>query len=272
MTDNTKTPLMLFTSTDEGIELQATLYQDKPVFFAVELAKALGYKNPHEALQDNCKSLIKLNSSQALELNLGFRPKGIILAPEADLYRLILKSKLSSAERVQDWVCEEVLPTLRQQGSYGMKKAHRDEGSGLPEFRKARAMQIQMEIAEKTFQWATGLSATARQAVIAGLINPIAGHEVIPLPVITEKHYTATEIGNLFNVTANKIGRIANANNMKVKEYGEYYVDKSPYSGKQVESFRYNQKAVEKFHAILLAEQEKAELTAPEFREHILEQ
>ncbi|MFT4466028.1 MAG: Bro-N domain-containing protein [Sodalis sp. (in: enterobacteria)] len=155
MTKITKAQLMLFKSADSDIELQGTRYQGKPVFFAVELAKALGYKNLHEALQDNCKSLIKLNSSQALELNLGFRPKGIILAPESDLYRLILKSKLPSAEHVQDWVCEEVLPALRQQGSYSMKTSHRDEGSGLSEYRKARAMQIQMEIAEKTFQWAT---------------------------------------------------------------------------------------------------------------------
>lgn len=256
MTKITKTQLMLFKSADSDIELQGTLYQGKPVFFAVELAKGLGYKNPHEALQDNCKSLIKLNSSQALELNLGFKPKGIILAPESDLYRLILKSKLPSAERVQDWVCEEVLPALRQQGSYSMKSAHRDEGSGLPEYRKARAMQIQMEIAEKTFQWATGLSDAARQAVIAGLINPIAGREVIPLPVLEEKHYTATQIGKMFNVSANKIGRIANDNNMKTKEFGQTYLDKSPYSSKQVESFRYNDKAVKTFKAIFLAEEE----------------
>ncbi|WP_238149506.1 BRO-N domain-containing protein [Arsenophonus endosymbiont of Aleurodicus floccissimus] len=126
------------------------------MFFAVELAKALGYKNPHEALQDNCKLLIKPNSSQALESGFDFKSKGVILAPESDLYRLILKSKLPSAERVQDWVCKEVLPVLRHQGSYSMNKTHRDESSGLPEYRKARAMQIQMEIAEKTFQWATG--------------------------------------------------------------------------------------------------------------------
>ncbi|MGL9722128.1 BRO-N domain-containing protein [Symbiopectobacterium sp.] len=103
MTKITKTQLMLFKSADSDIELQGTLYQGKPVFFAVELAKALGYKNPHEALQDNCKSLIKINSSQTLELNLGFYPKGIILAPESDLYRLILRSKLPSAECEQDW-------------------------------------------------------------------------------------------------------------------------------------------------------------------------
>lgn len=137
-----------------------------------------------------------------------------------------------------------------------MNKTHRDAGSGLPEFRKARAMQIQMEIAEKTFQWATGLSDIARQAVIAGLINPIAGHEVIPLPVIEEQHYSATQVGKIFHVSANKIGRIANDNHMKTDEYGEYYLDTSRHSSKQVESFRYNEKAVKKFKRILMAEKE----------------
>ncbi|WP_334473026.1 BRO-N domain-containing protein [Arsenophonus sp. PmNCSU2021_1] len=256
MTKITKTQLMLFKSADADIELQGTLYQGKPVFFAVELAKALGYTNPSKALADHCKHLIRLDYNESLELNLGVYPKGVALAPESALYRLILKSKLPSAERVQDWVCEEVLPALRQQGSYSMKTVHRDEGSGLPEYRKARAMQIQMEIAEKTFQWATGLSDTARQAVIAGLINPIAGSEVIPLPVLEEKSYTATQIGKMFNVSANKIGRIANDNNMKTHSYGEYYLDKSRYSTKQVESFRYNDKALKKFNDILIAEQE----------------
>ncbi|MGG2141493.1 BRO-N domain-containing protein [Symbiopectobacterium sp. RP] len=171
MTKITKTQLMLFKSADSDIELQGTLYQGKPVFFAVELAKALGYTNPSKALTDHCKNLIKLDYNESLELNLGVYPKGVALAPEADLYRLILKSKLPSAERVQDWVYEEVLPSLRQQGSYSMKSAHRDEGSGLPEYRKARAMQIQMEIAEKTFQWATGLSDAARQTVIANRLK-----------------------------------------------------------------------------------------------------
>ncbi|MFS1582981.1 MAG: hypothetical protein ACL7AY_09285 [Candidatus Arsenophonus phytopathogenicus] len=115
-----------------------------------------------------------------------------------------------------------------------------------------------MEIAEKTFQWATGLSDAARQAVIAGLINPIAGHEVIPVPVLEEKSYTATEIGKIFNISANKIGRIANGNNMKNDTYGKYYLDKSRYSTKQVESFHYNEKKLQKFNDILVAEQEAA--------------
>lgn len=81
---------------------------------------------------------------------------------------------------------------------------------------------------------------------------------MIPVPVLEEKHYTATQIGKIFNVSANKIGRIANDNNMKTEEYGEYYLDKSRYSDKQVEAFRYNDKALEKFNDILLAELEAA--------------
>lgn len=118
MSETTLTRPVIFRNESLNIELSGMLYEGKPVFFAVEVAKALGYSNPHEALQDNCKSLIKLNSSQTLELELGMKPKGIILLTEPDLYRLIMRSKLPSAEKVQDWVCEEVLPSIRQTGGY----------------------------------------------------------------------------------------------------------------------------------------------------------
>ena len=37
---------------------------------------------------------------------------------EGDLYRLIMKSKLPSAEKFESWVMDEVLPTIRKTGSY----------------------------------------------------------------------------------------------------------------------------------------------------------
>lgn len=113
-----KNTLLKFESAELGVSFGGMLYQGKPVVDAVELAKSLGYANPHEALQDNCKSLIKLNSSQTLDMGMGFRPKGIILAPESDAYRLILRSRLPKAEKVQDWICEEVLPAIRETGRY----------------------------------------------------------------------------------------------------------------------------------------------------------
>ena len=41
---------------------------------------------------------------------------------EGDLYRLIMKSKLPSAEKFERWVMDEVLPSIRKTGSYGMPK------------------------------------------------------------------------------------------------------------------------------------------------------
>lgn len=45
--------------------------------------------------------------------------------------------------------------------------------------------------------------------------------------------------------------RLSNEHNLKTAEYGEWYHDKSRYSSKEVDSFRYNDKAVEKFKTIL---------------------
>ncbi|CCW29252.1 putative phage anti-repressor protein [Xenorhabdus nematophila F1] len=113
-----KNTLMNFSNEELDIELQGMLYSGKPVFLAVEVAKILGYTNPSKALKDHCKSLIKINYNDALELGFGEHLRGIILLTEPDLYRLILRSKLPSAERFQDWVCEDVLPAIRQTGKY----------------------------------------------------------------------------------------------------------------------------------------------------------
>ena len=114
--------LMTFNSPDLGISLSGMLYHGKPVFDAVELAKSLGYVNPADALKTHCKSLIKLNYSETRELGFNDKIRGMQLAPESDAYRLILRSQLPSAERVQDWVCEDVLPSIRETGSYGYQR------------------------------------------------------------------------------------------------------------------------------------------------------
>lgn len=114
----TQTQIMTFTSEELNFSMSGFLFEGKPAFDAVELAKSLGYTNPAKALKDHCKTLIKLDYNESLESGFGLRPKGIALAGQADLFRLILRSQLPSAERLQDWVCEEVLPSIMETGSY----------------------------------------------------------------------------------------------------------------------------------------------------------
>ena len=83
------------------------------LFCASDVAKALGYSNVHSALQRHCKGVVKrdtVTSTRGIQ--------ALTYIPEGDVYRLIVHSKLPSAERFERWVFDEVLPSLRRNGIY----------------------------------------------------------------------------------------------------------------------------------------------------------
>ncbi|CCO48464.1 hypothetical protein VIBNISOn1_550016 [Vibrio nigripulchritudo SOn1] len=86
---------------------------EKPLFVASDVAISLGYKNPRLAIKQFCKGGVK---HSPLKTNGGIQQVRVIHEP--DVYRLIFGSKLKSAQRFQNWVFEEVLPTIRKTGAY----------------------------------------------------------------------------------------------------------------------------------------------------------
>ena len=97
----------------EQNEVRTFLENDVPYFVANDVAKTLGYKNPSKATNDHCKKAIETWGNDSL----GRRQKFKII-PESDVYRLIIKSNLPSAEKFESWVMEEVLPKIRKHGMY----------------------------------------------------------------------------------------------------------------------------------------------------------
>lgn len=95
----------------------------EPWFVASDVAKALGYANPQKATNDHCKKVNKFSQSHD---SLGTPPLMLNIIPETDVYRLIMRSNLPSAEKFQDWVCEEVLPAIRKTGMYGKPMSYAD--------------------------------------------------------------------------------------------------------------------------------------------------
>ena len=89
-----------------------------PLFCAADVCSALGYGNSREALRKHCKSegVTKCDTPT----NSGIQ--SIAYIDERNLYRLVMRSKLESAERFQDWVCGEVLPTIRKTGAYSRQQ------------------------------------------------------------------------------------------------------------------------------------------------------
>lgn len=56
------------------------------------------------------------------------------------------------------------------------------------------------------------LSAEYKNILAAKAAEVLTGTQLIPLPESEQKMYTATEIGKMFGVSAQKIGRVANEN------------------------------------------------------------
>ena len=97
----------------------------------------------------------------------------------------------------------------------------------------------------------TGLSDVAKETYIITSAETLTGVCIGYRPQIEQVTYSAKEIGDMLGISANRVGRIANAHGLKTEEYGLYYLNKSQHSDKQVEHFRYFENAINKFKAIL---------------------
>lgn len=103
--------LQVFSNTEFG-QVRTLVDGDKILFCASDIAKALGYVRPADAVTAHCKGSVK----RRLLTEGGEQETKFI--PEGDVYRLIVRSKLPNAEKFERWVFDEVLPTINKHGGY----------------------------------------------------------------------------------------------------------------------------------------------------------
>lgn len=111
----------IFNNSDFGEIRTLETADGKVLFCGVDVATALGYAKPNNAISAHCRYALKQGvphpQSQGKTIEITF-------IPESDVYRLAFGSKLPTAEKFTDWVTEEVLPTIRRTGSYGRKNEY----------------------------------------------------------------------------------------------------------------------------------------------------
>lgn len=168
----------------------------KVLFAASDVAKALGYSNPSKAVNDHCKGVTKRYTPTSG----GNQEMSFI--PEGDVYRLITRSKLPSAEKFESWVFDKVLPSIRKNGVYA-----------APEF-------LQKSISDP--RWAMGVLQSlaeaqdkieAQQKQIAALKPKATYYDLV------------LQTKNAVNITtiAKDYGLSAVSLNKKLHEYGVQY-------------------------------------------------
>src|SRR5690625_3415191 len=96
-------------------ELEILIIDGKEYFPATDVASKLGYAKPHNAIDRHCRKDGSL--FRGVTDSLGRKQKKKFI-DEGNLYRLIVSSKLPSAEQFESWVFDEVLPSIRKHGAY----------------------------------------------------------------------------------------------------------------------------------------------------------
>lgn len=109
--------LQIFNNAEFG-QVRTITENENILFCASDIAKALGYSKPADAVSAHCRYTVKCGiphpqGKGTLEMN---------FIPEGDVYRLIIRSKLHSAQNFERWLFDKVLPSIRRTGSYSIEQ------------------------------------------------------------------------------------------------------------------------------------------------------
>jgi hypothetical protein len=96
----------------DGNNVRVIEKDGEPWFVAKDVAEVLGYVNTAKAVTKHCKAIAEIPIWD------GRQNRSMQIIPERDIYRLVLKSNLPAAEKFEEWVVGEVLPTIRKTGKY----------------------------------------------------------------------------------------------------------------------------------------------------------
>ena len=168
-------------------EIRTVEIEGKPFFCGTDVAKALGYTNPNKAVNDHCRAITKCStpiSGKMQEIN---------FISEGDLYRLIVSSKLPTAEKFERWVFDEVLPSIRKHGGYISGQSEMS-----PEELMAKALQVaQKTLEEREARIKTLTAQNSALIVEKQMLQPKADYfdELVDRNLLTNFRETAKELG-----------------------------------------------------------------------------
>lgn len=221
---------------DEFGQVRTTTINGEPWFVGKDVTDILGYSNPRDALakhvDDDDRNTVAIRDGKG-------NPNQTIIN-ESGLYALIIGSKLPAAKKFKRWVTSEVLPSIRKTGTYTVDPLQKQRLEVDLNNSRANVAALWLEIGNLATPEYKQVCSSYASSVLAG------GKEVIPLPECKiDRYYSAAEIADALGITANRVGKIANQNGLKTAEYGKWFFDKSPYSDKEVQTFRYTRKAVD---------------------------
>lgn len=222
-----------------GNQLRTVLIDNEPFFVGKDAAAAIGYSNTRKAIRDHVKG--KYLREERIVTPSGVQTVTVISEP--GLYQLAGESKLPSAEPFQDWVYEEVLPTIRKHGAYMTDAKAQDviSGNGLADLLLQAGNQIkQLELEKSQMKpkalFADSVSASEHTILIRDLAkilkqNGIDIGEKRLFTWLRDNGYLVKKIGSDYNSPTQRsmnLGILEFTENTHVHNSGKITVTKTP--------------------------------------------
>jgi prophage antirepressor-like protein len=203
----------LITKDFNDFQVRILLIQDKEYFIAKDIAEILQYKNTRDAISKHCKNsttVENFNSRDLLRLNLnkilGNNYKKVRLIQEPDVWRLIIKSEMPEAEKIEEWIMEEVLPSIRKTGSYSLQE--KENVQTKPEYDFEEIQKV-VKIGTELLKEFDNLN-PVKQIKLDTFVKQKTGESLLEdFGISFENHYfLPTEIGNMIGMSGAEINLI----------------------------------------------------------------
>ena len=193
--------LQAFTNDAFGT-IRTVEHEDKVYFCGRDVAIALGYKDPVNAIKQHGRGVAFHHPiTDALGCTQDTR-----FITEGDLYRLIFSSKLPAAQDFEAWVVDEVLPTIRRHGVYAI-----DELLDNDEFLEHAIIQLRSERARRL---------AAEQALLEAAPK-VSYYDVVLQSVSL---LTITEIAKDYGLSAKRLNSLLHDAGVQFKQSGRWFL------------------------------------------------
>lgn len=178
----TENAIKIFENEEFG-QVRTIEENDKILFCGSDVAKALGYARPNEAITKHCKGTSKRRTPTAGGI------QDMLFITEGDIYRLVVKSKLPSAEKFESWVFDEVIPSIRKHGAYmtpeTLQAAILNPDTMIQlcqalkeEQEKRKALEVKVEEDKPKVQFAEAVDSSPSSILVGTLANLITQNGV----------------------------------------------------------------------------------------------
>ncbi len=246
---------------DKFGETECDIYSDsKEMYMTIDqIATCLEYSNGRKGIEnviarneylknEEFSVTLKLRATDGKQYNTR-------VFTEDGIYEVTMIAKTEKAKQFRAWV-RKLLKALRSGEITAIKTDKLSEMKIRAAADRAAAMRMNAENRRLKLLLdhpnLKDLSPIAQQTWELKAVETATGADVGNLLPECDKTYQAGQLAAMWSkefgvkVTAATLGRLANQNGLKTEEYGVVAMDKSPYSSKEVTSFRYNEKGVAK--------------------------